>query len=326
MLTIGRLRGGFCVSWTENGKRRRYQLKARTRAEAESEAIVVHKKHSARPENATVADIWRAYVASLGERPTAKTMGHTGKSILPHFGSLFPDQISDEVCDSYTAKRRRDGRSDGTIWTELGHLRSALKFGCKQPPAIKRPAKPAPVERFLTLEEIDTLLSVPMQPHTKLAVLMLLGTAARVGAVLDLTWDRVDLTAQEIDYRLPSSKTRKGRAIVPINKSLLAALTTARTAALTDYVIEYGGQPVKSIRKGIESALAKAGIEGANIHTFRHTAAVHMVSNGIEIPKVGQYLGHSNVAITYRVYARYAPNHMRDAAEILDFASRRKAV
>ena len=35
--------------------------------------------------------------------------------------------------------------------------------------------------------------------------------------------------------------------------------------------------------------------------------------------KVSQYLGHSNVQVTERIYARFAPDHLRDAAEILDF-------
>jgi hypothetical protein len=32
-----------------------------------------------------------------------------------------------------------------------------------------------------------------------------------------------------------------------------------------------------------------------------------------------------NVAITYRTYARYAPDHIEDAAETLDFVKLRQA-
>ena len=35
--------------------------------------------------------------------------------------------------------------------------------------------------------------------------------------------------------------------------------------------------------------------------------------------KVSQYLGHSNSAVTERVYGRFAPDHPRDAAEVLEF-------
>ena len=44
-----------------------------------------------------------------------------------------------------------------------------------------------------------------------------------------------------------------------------------------------------------------------------------MVSNGVTLEKVAQYLGHSNVAIIYQTYARFTPDHLQDAVEILDF-------
>ncbi|ADO42671.1 integrase [Ketogulonicigenium vulgare Y25] len=35
--------------------------------------------------------------------------------------------------------------------------------------------------------------------------------------------------------------------------------------------------------------------------------------------KVSQYFGHSNTIITKRVYGRFAPDHLRVAAGILNF-------
>jgi len=61
------------------------------------------------------------------------------------------------------------------------------------------------------------------------------------------------------------------------------------------------------------------------IHELRHTAAVHLLGAGIPIEKVSQYLGHSNVQITFKTYARFLPDQMQDAAEVLDFMNFRKA-
>ncbi|WP_378953032.1 hypothetical protein [Mesorhizobium sp. ANAO-SY3R2] len=36
--------------------------------------------------------------------------------------------------------------------------------------------------------------------------------------------------------------------------------------------------------------------------------------------KIAQYLGHSDSRITERVYARFAPGHMQDAADVLDLS------
>lgn len=86
-------------------------------------------------------------------------------------------------------------------------------------------------------------------------------------------------------------------------------------------MIEWNGKPVQSIRKVFARAVANAGLRDVGMHTLRHTAAVHMVEGGTDIGEVAQFLGHSNPSITFRVYARYSPTHLRKAASILDFST-----
>jgi integrase len=331
-LSIGRFRGGFCVYWREDGKRRRYQLAAHTRAEAEAEALDVYREKTLlqRQNKGTVAEIWQAYRDDLGERPTAKTMGYTGKAVLPHFGAFRPDQITTQHCRAYVQLRTKQGKTQGTIHTELGHLRSAMRYAVREriidrAPAIERPAKPTPKENYLTKIQVAALIDNASAPHIALAIHLLYATAGRVGAILDLTWDRVDMDRGQINLRLDDAKTRKGRAIVPMNRGIRAALQTAREAALSDYVVEYAGGQVKSIRRGFESAARRAGIKGVTLHTIRHSSAVAMVSSGVPIEKVAQYMGHSNTAVTYSTYGRFAPEHLSDAAEILDFVQLKSA-
>jgi integrase len=321
--TLGRLRGGFAVSWQEHGRRRRFQLKARSRKEAE--ALDVVRRETAAPGDLSVAAIWEAYREDRRGRPIADAMKYV-PTVLEHFGALRPDQITAEHCRAFTARRRADGRRDGTIWTELGHLRTALMWAQKRrlialAPHIERPAKPAPRDRWLTHAEVSRLLDAATIPHVRLAILLMLSTGARVGAILDLEWRRVDLDRRQIDLRVSAEGPRKGRAVVPINAGLHAALAEAREAALTDYVIEWGAEPVRSIRKGFHTAAMAAKLPGVGVHVLRHTAGVHMAAAGVPMEQIGQYLGHSNVAVTYSVYARYAPEHLADAAAALDFGS-----
>lgn len=323
---IGRLNGRFVVTWWVAGKRRRCRLKALTRAQAEAEAIDVIRKETARPAGTTVADLWEAYRREKDGRRVAVAMGHEWKALSPHFAQLRPDQITVEVCRSYTALRRRAGKHDGTIWTELGHLRTVLRWAYgERAPRIERPAKPAPKERYLTHAEIDRLLAAPMAHHIKLAILLMLSTAGRVGAILELTWDRVDLERGQINLRTSETGPRKGRAVVPINDGLRAALVHAKAGAMTPYVIEWNGQQVERIKKGFAAAVKAAGLEDVSPHTLRHTAAVHMVEAGIPMSEVAQYLGHSNTSVTFRAYARYSPTHLRRAADVLDFTKVRSA-
>ncbi len=252
-------------------------------------------------------------------------MQSTGIPLLKFFGHYRPEQISTSLCRDYAAARYRDGVGQGTVWTELGHLSTVLSSAKKRglthfKPEIWRPSKPAPKDRYFTKAEIARLLAVGGTPHhVKLAMLLMLSTAGRVGAILDLTWDRVDFDRNQINLKTDGAATRKGRAVVPMNDGLRAELLFARNATISEYVVEWAGKQVKSVRKGLETVGRVSGVEGVTAHVFRHTAAVHMAEAGISMSEISQYLGHSNSMITERVYARYSPTHLLKAAQVLDF-------
>ena len=255
--SIGRLNGRFVVAWyQEDGRRRRYRLKADTRDGAEAEARDILLARTAERNELTVATIWKAYSETVVGRPVHDSMKYTGRSVLPWFGAFRPDQISLQDCKAYIADRRYAGIQDGTIWTQLGKLRTCLNWAektglIKRAPYIERPSKPAPRERYLTRREIAQLLNARSAPHIKLAIRLMLSTAARVTAVLELTWDRVDFDRGQVNLRTGEGR-RKGRAIVPMTDSLRQALVDARKVALSDYVVEWAGAPVKSINKGFQ--------------------------------------------------------------------------
>lgn len=317
---IGRLNGGFVVTWWVDGKRRRYRLDALTRKEAEAEAVDVMRRETMAPKTVTVGDLWEAYRREKDGRRIAVTMAFEWKAVGSHFGHLRPDQITIDTCRAYTTLRRRAGKHDGTIWTELGHVRTVLRWAYGgQAPRIERPAKPAPKDRYLTPAEIDKLVQVQCAPHIKLAILLMLGTAGRVSAILELTWDRVDFDEGKINLRTSDTGPRKGRAVVPMSDGLRAALSAAERAATSDYVIEWAGGPVARIKTGFNAAVKSAGLKNVTPHVLRHTAAVALVAAGVPMQKVAQYLGHSSTTVTERVYGRYAPDHLREEAKILDF-------
>ncbi|WP_210093710.1 site-specific integrase [Ruegeria sp. HKCCSP346] len=323
-ITIGRLRGGYCVSWQETGKRRRYQLKARTRKEAEAEGRLRYMKESIGSSKLTVSEIWEKYREYLGDKPTSKTMRYTGKPIKAHFGSMTVEIIKIQDSRDYTKSRLKEGRKVGTVWTELGHLRSALLWAdsnglVEKAPHIELPSKPDSDIRPLVRSEIRKLINNCAAPHQKLAVILLFATGARVGAVLDRQWKHIDFRRGTIDLRLDDGVTRKGRAIVPMNKMARTALEEAYAARQTDWVVEYNGAAIKSMRTGFYSALKRAEIQGVNIHQIRHTVAVQMLEAGETIEKVSDFLGHSNIHITKKIYARFQPEHLASAATALDF-------
>lgn len=332
-IRIGRLNGGYVVTWWADGKRRRYRLDARDRKAAEAEGLEVYRRESEsaiRGQEPTVKDLWDAYCREKAGRRVAEAMGHEWRAVGAHFGALRPSQVTISHSRTYAKSRSDEGKKNGTIWTELGHLRTVFIWAQKRrlidhAPAVERPPKPAPKDRWLTEAEIETFMAAPAAPHIDLACILMLATAGRVGAILELTWDRVDFENGVINLRADETGPRKGRAAVPMNNWARAALHNAKRAALTDYVIEWAGGPIKSIKVGFGLKSAASGLAGVTPHVLRHTAAVHMAKAGSPMSRIAQYLGHSSTAVTERVYARFAPDHLRDEAEILDFGKMRSA-
>jgi len=320
---ITRLRGQFALTFDRDGRRHRHTLNTDDAREAQRLAPAVYAELT-RPSGRTIADLWEAYRLDKAGKPIATTMSYTWKALGPVFGHRDGEAVTKAECEAYTEARRKLGRSDGAIHTELGHLRTVLVWAQKNrmiahAPEISRPQKPAPKDRHLTRHEAQRIIAAASLPHVKLAVHLMLATAARVSALLELTWDRVDFKRRLIHLIDPDETARrKGRATVPINDTLLVALQEARKGALSDYVVEWGGERVKSIKKSIATAAKLANLDDVSPHVFRHTAAVWMAEAGIPISEIAQYLGHSNPIITYRVYAKYSPNHLRKAASALE--------
>jgi integrase len=156
-------------------------------------------------------------------------------------------------------------------------------------------------------------------PHLKLFVHLAYATAGRASALLGLTWDRCDFERGKINLEDPTVVIpHKGRAIVPMTAALRAALTEAHRGSLTPFVIEWGGKRVASVKRGIKAAGARAGLGNVAPHMLRHSAAVRMAEDGVPMEEIAQYLGHSNVNVTRRVYAKFSSDYLRNAARALE--------
>lgn len=324
MWRLTRLRGNWCITWHDaDGIRRRYSLGTNDRQEAERRAPARYAELT-RPIGSTVTDLWQSYCLDMDGRAVVGTMRHTWKALSARFGPLEAEDITIAECRAHVTERRKAGIRDGTIHTELGHLRMVLLWAEKhrlidKAPAIERPAKPEPKEAWLTREEARRLIDAAAVPHVRLAILLMLGTGARNEAAMQLTWDRVDFERRMIQLRNPFDRARrKGRATVPMNDTLFAALDTAKRGALTAYVIEWAGKPVKSIKRGLKAAGKEAGRPDVSPHMLRHSAAVWLAEDGHSMAEIAQFLGHDDIKTTTRVYARFSPRHLRKLADSLN--------
>jgi integrase len=140
-----------------------------------------------------------------------------------------------------------------------------------------------------------------------------------MSALLELRWEQVDFKHRTINFnQVGREQTNKRRPEVPLNSRAYEVLEEAARAALTDWVIEWDGKPVKSIKKAIRKAAERSGVR-CSPHVFRHTAGVWMAQADVPMQKIAQFMGHTSTRVTERTYARYSPSFMKDAAAALEF-------
>ena len=253
-------------------------------------------------------------------------MEHTQKAIKARFWNREVNTITVEDCKAHIKERREAGISDWTIYTELSHVSNVCGFAVKRElikkaPYIYRPPQPRPKEdKRLTRTQVRQLITGAKMPHVRLAITLLYTTAARASALCGLTWDRCDFDSSRIDLRDPTiTRPHKGRAIVPMLRTAKAALREAQAGALSNYVIEWAGKRVKSLNRGIKTARVEAGIsKTVSPHILRHSAAVHMAEDRRSMEEIQQFLGHSDINVTRKIYARFSPDYLKEAAEALE--------
>lgn len=300
--------------------RRRIATGTNDRGRAEAIAGEIWRRLN-RPAQERVSDLWDAYskdrIANGGSKARINSLW---KTLEPAFGYKLGRAITKQDCRDYAAKRKREGKSNSTVKTELEALRACLRWHYgKDAPIVVAPPPSKPRDRYLTQDEARKLLEKIETPHVRLFVTLALATGARMGAILDLTWDRVDFAHGTIDF-MPAGrdKTNKRRTVVAMAPKAREALLEAREAALSDHVIEYAGKPVKSVKRAIAAAARRAKVP-CSPHVFRHTAAVWMAQADVPMQKIAQVLGHTSTRVTETTYARYSPRFMADAMAALDW-------
>jgi len=319
--TLGWHRGKRTIDFTDHdGQRVRRSLGTDDEGLAEQRAKEWWAIHTAAPSD-RVSDLWPVYVRDRMKEVARKDrFKATWTALEPHFGHRIGTAIGRDDCRAYYASRKAQGKADSTVLTELQLLRACLKMTLgERAPDLWMPPESKPRSLYLTPADMAKVHADSRTPHIALFLELALATGARATAICDLTWDRVDLKHGFVDL-MPAGriKTNKNRPVVKLTKRALAALERAKEAAQTDHVIEFNGKPIKSVKKALQRISERTGVDFSP-HVLRHSAGVWMAKENVPLQKISQFLGHSSTRVTEKVYARYQPGFMEEAADALEW-------
>jgi integrase len=242
------------------------------------------------------------------------------KNLKDFFGEKRLNSITPMLIEHYRRARLDKGRSHATVNRETACLKTIFSMAVKSRRAVTNPVKGMKllrednvVQNVLSQEDEEKLLANAAE-HIRRVVICALETGLRLGEILSLRWESVDLVTGFI--RVERSKSGKKREI-PISDRLRSVLSEAGKKGRDGEVFRHmNGKPIKSVREGYANALegAKLTEKGYRFHDLRHTFATRLVLSGTDLATVQTLLGHSTPMMTMR----YAHPGLDDKRRAID--------
>lgn len=251
-------------------------------------------------------------------------------SVLNTFRQKAPAKplaaLSPPDMHAYVQSRLNDGIRPATINRELSVLSAAInharrKWGVQMdnPTQYQRLRTAAPRLRYLERDEAHRLQKEAdaLRPDLGDFVRIALNTGCRKTELLLLKWSDVNLDRRFFVLRPENTKANR-RRVIPLNDAALSSLRSRLVGNTSDWVFaKRNGQRVKALDWLFRKAVKSAGLTDFRIHDLRHTFASWLVSEGVELVKVRDLLGHTSISMTER-YAHLMPNKLLDAVQVLD--------
>lgn len=267
------------------------------------------------------------------------------KRIIPDLGHIELRKLTPQDIQRFynrTVKKRIDGKEGTLSSTSLraihrtlhAALERAVKLDLIENNPADRVELPTPARfkpRVLIPEEAQRLLEAAKDNPNYALIATALFTGLRLGELLSLRWESVDLRDGVITVE--KSKTASGVRMVPIPPFATEILRKQRGATQGVFVFPGNLRGEEIERSYLSSKVMPklceaAGLPRMRFHDLRHTHATWLAAMDISARTVADRLGHSDASFTLRTYAHVSLTAQRKAAaivgEILEDSGRQK--
>jgi integrase len=208
-------------------------------------------------------------------------------------------------------------RSLKSFFNTLKRWEMIHKDPCEGVALVRFPEQPP---RYLPKDEIPVLIDAIQEQWLKDIVLFALMSGARLGEILNLRWEDVDLPNRTARiqsrhaYRVKGGKVRT----VPLNVTLTEILSSRATREGIVFTGKRGKQVDSNyVSQKFREIVRSLGFDrGIHFHSLRHTFASLLVKSGVSLYKVQKLLGHSSSRVT-EMYAYLQPSEMHDVVSLL---------
>ncbi len=353
----GRWCATITIGYGEDGKRRRRTVFGKTKKDVQANlAKLASQKLDGtlgEPSKLTVAQFLRRWIEDTKRPPNVRYttyVSYTGllkNHIAPYIGGIRLSRLNAVQVRGLYAALQRDGVGSRTRQMAHDVLKSALKQAVKWGmlprnvcDAVEKPKRRKQPMQYWTPEEAKKFLAEAAADRWFSLYVVAVTTGMRLGEILGLQWDDVDLEAGTIavqhnlilaegnGWELAEPKSDSGRRLIELPKVAVDALHAHRKESVTEghagspfvFCDSQGGYLRQSnfTRRSYKPLLKRAGVREIRFHDLRHTMATMLLLSG-EHPKVVQErLGHGRISMTLDTYSHVLPSMQKEAAAKLD--------
>jgi integrase len=254
---------------------------------------------------------------------------YLANQIIPWFGKTTPViEITNTVIMDYIGYCRNErGNSSATVNRKLSWLSKVLRTALNGDslvtlPSMLREGKRKEYrgrDRFLSEQEEACLLATARKLGYSIVAdvcIVLIDTGMRTGELWKLT--RADFNPSLGKHGVISICETKGNVnrSVPLTERA-ASIVAKRCLTNPDCLFPFNTDWLRPKWNRIKKVMNLEKDEQFVPHCLRHTCASRLVSRGVPINIVQQWLGHSSIQMTAR-YSHHAPSALYTAMEVLE--------
>jgi integrase len=236
------------------------------------------------------ADFLKVYVDSTNKASEqAAKRGHLNNHLLPFMGAKRLDAITAKVIDAYKAEKLKERLNRKSINNQLSTLRRLLRKAVDwqeldSAPKVEPFRLPDSEFGFLSFSEAERLIAAAEEGLWRTMVITALNTGLRLGELMGLRWQDVDLVSQRLVVRKSLWKDQMGAPKnglfreIALNSELVAALKAHRHLRGEQVFCQENGNPLTQqiCRRALMRACKIAGLRHVQWHCMRHSFASHL--------------------------------------------------
>jgi integrase len=252
---------------------------------------------------------------------------HVRRHIAPLLGGIIVDELRSSDVDRLVKRLAKDGASPAYIERILTTLSMALEQAVREGTLarnvarlVRRPKVDRTSHiRALTEDEMNEILELVAGDRLEALYALLLGSGMRIGEAVALDWGDVDLDRGTVRIRAgKTSRARRTAGLAPFAVTALRAHRARSTIVGVAEPIFRGHRGGDRLRNDVAYAhwaqlRADAGLPPMRLHDLRHGHASLLLAHGTPMRLIADQLGHSNPALTARVYAHVVEEQLLEA-------------